>query len=200
MEIVLATRNRKKVEEFGRILAGTGIRLRTLDDFPDCPDVAEDSDTFSGNAVKKAVAVATYTGRPAVSDDSGLEVFALGGAPGVISARYAGEPSSDAANIAKLLAEMEMVPEEKRAARFVCCIALAVPGTEVVTFAGFAEGTIGREARGNMGFGYDPVFYPLGHDRTFAEMAPGGKDALSHRSLALDKFREYFNKVYISKT
>lgn len=191
MEIVLASRNRKKAEEIQRILAGQPIEVRSLADFPDCPDVEEDRDTFDGNAIKKAQAVAAYTGRMALADDSGLEVAALKGAPGVYSARYAGEGATDALNVEKMLSELADIPDSQRDARFVCCIALAAPDGEVHTFWGFAEGSIGRVPKGGSGFGYDPLFYPAGHDRTFAEMLPAEKDALSHRRKALRKLSDY---------
>lgn len=191
MDIVLATRNKKKVEEMSRILSGLDINILTLDDFPFCPEVEEDADTFEGNAVKKALAIAKCTKKIAVADDSGLEVYALNGAPGVISARYAGENADDIANIEKLLREMKDIPDEKRGACFVCCIAIAYPDGNTKTFFGFAEGRIGREPKGRMGFGYDPVFYPSGYNVTFAEMSPEQKDALSHRRKALDMLKEY---------
>lgn len=200
MDIVLATRNKKKVEEMSRILSGIDVNILTMDDFPSCPEVEEDMDTFEGNAVKKALVIAKCTNKIAVADDSGLEVYALNGAPGVMSARYAGENADDVANIEKLLNEMEDIPDEQRGARFVCCIALSFPykvsGKKVVTFFGFAEGRIGREPRGRMGFGYDPVFYPAGYDETFAEMSPEEKDALSHRGKALEGFKEYMKAHY----
>lgn len=197
MEIVLATRNKKKAEELKRILGGMDVSILTLNDFPLCPEVEEDRDTFEGNAVKKALSIAKCTNKIAVSDDSGLEVYVLNGAPGVRSARYAGENADDAANVEKLLLEMKDVPDEKRGARFVCCIALALPDGDIVTFHGLAEGRIGREVRGGRGFGYDPLFYPEGHERTFAEMSPGEKDVLSHRGKALEQFKEYIRNLQI---
>ena len=196
MDIVLATRNKKKIEEMSRILGGMGINILTMDDFPSCPEVEEDMDTFEGNAVKKALAITKCTNKIAVADDSGLEVYALKGGPGVMSARYAGENANDVANIEKLLSEMKDIPEEQRGARFVCCIALAYPNGKVETFLGFAEGRIGREPRGRMGFGYDPVFYPTGYNETFAEMLPEEKDALSHRGKAIERFKEYIKAHY----
>lgn len=208
MDIVLATRNKKKVEEMQRILNGMDINILTPDDFPSCPEVEEDMDTFEGNAVKKALAITKCTNKIAVADDSGLEVYALNGAPGVMSARYAGEDANDVANIEKLLREMKDTPDEQRGARFVCCIAFAYPDTPpvpplikggqggVITFFGFAEGSIGREPRGRIGFGYDPVFYPSGYNMTFAEMSPEEKDALSHRGKALEEFKEYMKVHY----
>ncbi len=196
MDIVLATRNKKKVEEMSRILCEMDINIVTMDDFPSCPEVEEDMDTFEGNAVKKALAITKCTNKIAVADDSGLEVYALKGAPGVMSARYAGENADDVANIEKLLSEMKDIPDEQRGARFVCCIAIAYPNGKTETFFGFAEGKIGREPSGRMGFGYDPIFYPTGYNKTFAEMLPEEKDALSHRGKALERFKEYMKAHY----
>ena len=186
MEIVLATRNKKKVEEIRRITAGLPITVRSLDDFPGCPETVEDRDTF-------ALEVGRFTGKPALSDDSGLEVDALHGAPGVHSAYFAPDATSgnDPRNYHKLLHDLERAPDGKRTARFVCCIALAFPDGRVETFFGRAEGRIGREPRGQKGFGYDPVFLPEGFDRTFAEMTAEEKDALSHRGKALGLLARY---------
>jgi len=192
MNIVLATRNKKKAEEMSRILAGTRAtsQILTLDDFPECQDVKEDGDTFEANAVKKAVYISKCTNATAIADDSGLEVDALNGAPGVFSARYAGESADDEANMRKLLNEMKGVPYEKRSARFVCCIAMVSEG-EVKTFFGYVAGRIGTEPRGRKGFGYDPVFYPEGCDRTFAEMSNAEKNAISHRGKAIRELQKY---------
>jgi XTP/dITP diphosphohydrolase len=188
MEIVLATRNKKKIEEIKRITADLPIRILSLDSFPDCPETIEDRDTFEGNAVKKANEACVCTGKPALADDSGLEVDALGGAPGVYSARYAGNAGgNDVRNYEKLLSELKNVPDGKRGARFVCCMALAFPDGTVKTFFGYAEGRIGHEPKGDTGFGYDPVFIPKGNKKTFAEMSGDEKDRLSHRGKALEK-------------
>ncbi|MEJ2685232.1 MAG: XTP/dITP diphosphatase [Candidatus Sulfobium sp.] len=195
MTIVLATRNRKKVEELKRLFADCDVSFVTLDAFPGCPEVEEDGKTFRANAVKKALQVALFTGCPAVADDSGLEVSALGGAPGVFSARYAGEGAGDRENLAKLMKEMRNVPDEGRQARFVCCIAFALPDGQVKTFSGYARGRIGRTRKGANGFGYDPVFYPLGHDRTFAELTDAGKDELSHRGKAMRKLYLFLKRL-----
>ncbi|MGO9014367.1 MAG: XTP/dITP diphosphatase [Dissulfurispiraceae bacterium] len=192
MEVVLATRNRKKVEEISRIFKGIGIVFLTQDDFPSCPEVEEDADTFEGNAVKKALTVARCTGKAAIADDSGLEVYELQGAPGILSARYAGPDADDRANNEKLLAAMQHLPDGKRGARFVCCIAFALPNGTVRTFTGFSEGTIGRQECGRSGFGYDPLFYPQDHRKTFAEVLPEEKDLLSHRKKALEQLRDYW--------
>jgi XTP/dITP diphosphohydrolase len=195
MEIVLATRNKKKIEEIKRITADLPITILSLDNFPDCQETVEDRDTFEGNAVKKAVEVCRCTGKPSLADDSGLEVDVLNGAPGVYSARYAGGTGSgnDVRNYEKLLAEVKNVPDEKRGARFVCCMALAYPDGAIKTFFGYAKGCIGREPRGKTGFGYDPVFIPEGHKNTFAEMSGEEKDLLSHRGKALEKLAEFLH-------
>ena len=196
MDLVLATRNRKKIEEITRILGRSGFVIRTLGDFPGCPVVPEDGRTFEENAVKKAVAVARFTGRIALADDSGLEVDALGGAPGVMSARYAGEMADDRMNLEKLLAEMRPIREAERRGRFVCCLALASPDGSVKTFLGTTEGRLGREPRGSRGFGYDPIFHPTGESRTFAEMDGDEKDAISHRGIALRAVRRYLAGIH----
>ena len=189
MNIVLATRNKKKIEEIKRITADLPITILSLDNYPDCPETVEDKDTFEGNAIKKAVEVCQCTGLPALADDSGLEVDVLGGAPGVYSARYAGSSGSgtDVRNYEKLLAELKNVPDEKRGAQFVCCMALAFPDGTEKSFFGYAKGCIGYEPKGQTGFGYDPVFIPEGHKRTFAEMSGEEKDRLSHRGKAIEK-------------
>jgi len=196
MEIVLATRNKKKIEEIRRITADLPITVLSLDNFPNCPETVEDKDTFEGNAIKKATEICQCTGKPALADDSGLEVDALGGAPGVYSARYAGGngEGNDVRNYQKLLDELRNVPEEKRGARFVCCMALVVPDGSVKTFLGYAKGRIGQEPRGPRGFGYDPVFVPEGHKKTFSEMSGDEKDRLSHRGKALEKLAEFLHR------
>jgi XTP/dITP diphosphohydrolase len=195
MDIVLATRNKKKVEEIRRITADLPINVLSLDDFPLCPETVEDRDSFEGNAVKKAVEVAQCTGKNALADDSGLAVDALGGAPGVYSARYDQEAKSgnDPKNYLKLLNDLKNIPAEERTAQFVCCLALAYPDGRTRTFFGHARGRIGYEPRGKKGFGYDPVFLPEGFDRTFAEMTAEEKDSLSHRGKAIEKLAEFLH-------
>jgi XTP/dITP diphosphohydrolase len=197
MTIVLATRNKKKVEEIGRIFSGYDIRFLTVDSFPGCPDVEEDGKTFRQNAVKKALFVAKFTGCPAVADDSGLEVRALDNAPGVFSARYAGKDADDRRNLNKLLRAMKGLEAEQRKARFACCIAFAMPDGSYRTFSGYTKGLIGKKPRGCNGFGYDPVFYPDGSSMTFAEMSDAEKDALSHRGKALRKLYTYLKNLFL---
>jgi XTP/dITP diphosphohydrolase len=191
MEIVLATRNKKKVEEIKRITEGMAVRIFTLDDFPGCPEVEEDGATFEENAVKKARTVARFAGKPALADDSGLEVYALGGDPGTRSARYSGADADDSKNTEKLLSDMRSLAKKDRKARFVCSLALAMSDGNVRTFNGYSEGSIGTEPRGANGFGYDPVFWPEGYDRTFAEMSSEEKDCLSHRGNAIRQLQRY---------
>ncbi len=200
MNIVLATRNKKKIEEMKKILSEiisqTDINIFTPDDFQQCMEVEEDGNTFEENAVKKARYISTCTGLTAIADDSGLEVDALNNAPGIFSARYAGPDADDTANCKKLLHAMEAVPDNKRGARFVCCIAVAT-GDSIKTFLGYAEGKIGTALQGKKGFGYDPLFYPEGHNRTFAEMSDDEKNALSHRGKALKELQKYLKETGI---
>ncbi len=198
MIIVLATRNKKKVEEISRIFEGYDVSFVTVDSFPGCPEVEEDGKTFRQNAVKKAVSIAKYTGCPAIADDSGLEVMALRRAPGVFSARYAGENADDRRNLMKLLWQMREMEGEDRRARFVCCIAFALPDGKYKTFTGYAEGKIAKKPKGFNGFGYDPVFYPSGRRRTFAEMSDSEKDAVSHRGKALGKLFNYLKYTVVN--
>ena len=187
MKMVLASQNHHKAQEMQAIL-GDKITLVTLDEagFGDL-EIIEDGDTFEANAIKKAVTVMRATGLPSISDDSGLCVDALDGAPGIYTARFAGEDATDDQNIAKLLSELDGVDMPQRTARFVCVIAVAVPGKEPVTFRGECEGKILTEKRGVGGFGYDPVFYVEKYGKAMAELAPEIKNSISHRSRALAK-------------
>ena len=182
-EIVAATGNRHKLREIRRILEPHGITVLGSRDVGGIPTVEETCDTFVGNASKKAYEVACAIGRTVLADDSGLEVFALNGRPGVLSARYAGNQAPDAKNVAKLLAEMTDVKERK--ARFVCVIALAGPTGVAGTAEGEVRGRIIAQPRGSNGFGYDPVFVPAGYSVTFAELEADEKNRISHRSAAL---------------
>lgn len=203
MDIVIATRNRKKAEEIKRIIGeelakdssrSADIRIFTLNDFPDCPEVIEDAGTIKGNAIKKALTVAKHIGMTALADDSGIEVYTLDGRPGVLSSRYAGADADDIKNVEKLLNEMRCVDDDKRGARFVCTVALSSPEGCVITFDGYIEGRIGKYPMGSGGFGYDPVFYPEGHTKTFAEIPDDEKDAISHRGKALRECFQYVNR------
>ncbi|MEW6247130.1 MAG: XTP/dITP diphosphatase [Nitrospirota bacterium] len=189
-ELVLATRNKDKGRELTALLADLGVVIRTLVEFPDAPEVIEDGETCEANAVKKAVAIARYTGLPAVADDTGLEVEALGGRPGVYAARYAGEDATYEDNWRKLLRELEGVPREKRWARFVTVAALAEPNGSVRTETGSLEGFIAEKPAGTEGFGYDPVFYVPELGKTLAELSSDEKNRISHRARAFAKVRE----------
>jgi XTP/dITP diphosphohydrolase len=182
--IVLATRNAHKVAELQRILASYGVELVGLDAFPDVPDVAETGETFAANALLKARATAAATDLVAVADDSGLEVHALNGMPGVLSARWAGRHGDDAANLRLVLDQLTDVPDERRGAAFVCAAAAVTPGGREVVVEGRLTGALTREPRGTNGFGYDPIFVPVGEERTTAEMSPEEKDVISHRGQA----------------
>lgn len=191
--IVLATRNQGKVKELREMLADFPVDIRSLADFGPLPEVVEDGATFDDNAYKKALFTAKALGLPAMADDSGLVVEALDGAPGVHSARYAGEEADDAANIAKLLKAME--GREDRRAAFVCVLSLAVPAGPALTYEGRCEGEITHEPRGSQGFGYDPVMFyaPLG--KTFAELTSEEKNRVSHRGAAMVQVRTEFAKI-----
>jgi XTP/dITP diphosphohydrolase len=190
MRLVLATRNKNKVEELLHLLAGLDVRLSSLLDHPEVPEVVEDGATFLANAQKKAHEVASATGEWALADDSGLVVEALGGEPGVHSARYAGKQGDYAANNRKLLAEMQGVPDGKRQAAFVCTMVLASPAGQEWTATGRCDGRIIRELTGSMGFGFDPLFYVEAERATMAELPMARKNAISHRGRALAKMRE----------
>jgi XTP/dITP diphosphohydrolase len=190
MKLVLATRNPGKVRELSQLLSPLGYEVLSLEHFPGVPEVVEDGATFKDNAVKKATAVARHTGQLALADDSGLEVDYLGGAPGVRSARFAGEGHDDRANNEKLLRLLAGVPPEKRTARFRCVVAVATPEGKVLTTEGTCEGIIAEEPRGEGGFGYDPLFYVPSCGKTFAELDPEVKNRISHRGRALALMRE----------
>jgi len=185
--ILLATANPHKVEEIKALLEAARIRAQVLSllDFPHLQLPEETGDTMEENAVAKATAAADATGIIAVADDSGLEVEALGGAPGVHSKRFAGESATDPVRYEKLLSLMKDVPEEKRRARFRCCIAIAVPGQEPQVVEGICQGKIAFSPAGEHGFGYDPVFLPEGLSCTMAQLPMEEKNSISHRSRAL---------------
>lgn len=188
--IVVATRNQGKLREIREALSGLPVELVAADEIPGAPEVIEDGETFFDNAAKKALALALHSGLPALADDSGLEVDALGGAPGVYSARYAGEKATDADNIAKLLAELNGRPGASRAARFVAVILLALPDGRILSARGECAGEIAHAPAGSGGFGYDPVFYHPRFGRTFAEISSAEKLSVSHRGAALQLLRD----------
>ncbi len=195
--LLLGTHNPGKIHEIKLILGDVGWTLRSLRDFDGVGVAAEHADTYSGNAILKAQFYARATemfapGMLALADDSGLEVEALGGAPGVLSARYAGEHASDADRRALLLSELAKIGSDNRRARFVCAIALARADGEIVNLSeGVCEGMITFAPRGTSGFGYDPLFVPDGYDQTFAELSDEVKNQISHRARALIKVRDY---------
>ncbi len=195
MDLVIATKNRNKLEEIRQILAGTGLRVLGSADIQALPDVVEDGLTFEENARKKALTIAKLTGRLTLADDSGLVVDALNGRPGVLSARYSGENATPAENNQKLLEELKDIPMKKRTARFVCVMALARPSGKVSVVEGRAEGLITSELRGREGFGYDPLFLVPEKGKTFAEMTSTEKNRISHRAVALHKAAEILGAV-----
>ena len=189
VEILVATRNSHKLREFRQMFAGTRYTLVTLDAIPNAPEVIEDGVTFQANADKKARQLAVFSGRITIADDSGIEIDALDGRPGVWSARYAGVDGdgADAANNAKMLEELDGVPDEQRTARYRCVLAVVRPDGEARYADGSCEGRIGYAPRGQHGFGYDPYFLVSGDfgGRTMAELEPDEKNAISHRGEAL---------------
>jgi XTP/dITP diphosphohydrolase len=185
VELLLATRNPGKLRELQEIAAGSPLVWRGLDEFPGVPEAVEDGPTFAENARRKALHYAAATGLPTLADDSGLEVDALGGAPGVLSARYAGVEQDDAANVRKLLAALAGVPAERRTARFRCSMAFVRAGEVLRESAGVIEGRIAAAPRGTGGFGYDPIFLVPALGKTAAELDPQQKHAISHRGQAL---------------
>lgn len=194
--LVVGTRNRKKREEIRDILGDLGLELRDLTAWPDAPEVVEDGATFADNARKKAVELAKHLHHWVLGEDSGLVVPALRGRPGVYSARYAGKQGDDEANNDKLLAELAPLPDDHRAAYYVCTAALADPQGEVQAVTeGRCHGVIVRERRGTGGFGYDPLFLVPEYHRTFGELSPRVKHALSHRARALAQLRPALRRV-----
>jgi len=191
MKIVIATANAHKAAEIRAMLEGADVELLDLGDFPSITLPAETGSTFAENACAKARYVARSLSMPALADDSGLVVDALGGRPGIYSSRYAGPGATDAENVSKLLGELKGVEEEKRTARFFCAAALALAGGETVVFEGALEGRIAARARGDRGFGYDPVFIIPDLGRTAAELDAREKNRISHRARALAGLRRW---------
>jgi len=183
MKILIASRNAHKIQEIREIFNLPGVEWVSTAEFPELHDVVEDGETFEANAIKKATELARATGLWALADDSGLEVAALGNAPGVFSARYAGEPCNHAHNNAKLL--RELAGKSDRSARFRCVAALSDPSGRAETVSGSCPGRIVEAPRGAKGFGYDPLFVPEGYAATFAEMGNEQKNKLSHRGRAM---------------
>lgn len=193
--LLLGTRNPGKIYEIKLILGDLPLEFPSLNDFPYVAVAVEDADTYAGNAIKKAVFYARATGVAALADDSGLEVDALGGAPGVVSHRYAGKDADDADRRKFLLSELAETGSDNLRARFVCAIAIATVAGEVLNLSeGICEGTITFEPRGESGFGYDPLFVPDGFDQTFGELSDEIKNRISHRARALLKLRDFLNQ------
>jgi XTP/dITP diphosphohydrolase len=189
--ILIATQNKKKKMEIINILKNIpGIVLRGSEDFPFLPLVEENGNTFQENAIKKATTLAKACNTWTMADDSGLEIDALNGRPGIFSSRYAGPGATDEKNIEKVLSELKGIPKERRKARFVCSIALASPSQLLFVVDGSCEGLITEEPRGKNGFGYDPIFYATDYHQTFGELVPSIKNTISHRAIALKQFKE----------
>ena len=193
--IVIATRNKGKKSEISDLLKGFPVDIKGLDDFGPIPHIEEDGNTFDENAYKKASFTARILGFPALADDSGLLVEALGGAPGVLSARYAGENATDEQRCQKLLQEME--GKTNRKAAFECVISIAVPTGPALTYEARCEGLIAEQPSGSNGFGYDPVFYYPPLNKTFGELTIEEKSRVSHRGKALREFKDELDKVMI---
>jgi XTP/dITP diphosphohydrolase len=191
--IVLATRNEGKVKEINELLKDFPVDIKSLNAFGPIPEVEEDGETFDDNAYKKASFTAKVLGLPAIADDSGLIVDALDGAPGVKSARYAGENATDADNIKKLLHEMK--GKTNRKAAFQCVISIAVPSGPALSYEAKCEGEITTEPKGTGGFGYDPVFYYSSYGKTFAESSMAEKNKVSHRGRALAEVAGEFDQI-----
>ena len=193
--LVLASRNAGKTSEIRDLLKAFPVQICNLDDFGPLPEVEEDGETFDENAYKKAYFAARVLGLPALADDSGLVVEALGGAPGVYSARFAGDNASDADRCAKLLDAMK--GHNQRNAAFECVLSIAVPEGPALTYEGRCEGQITHQPRGKSGFGYDPIFFYPPSNKTFAEMTMAEKSKVSHRGRALQELLSEFDKVLI---
>jgi XTP/dITP diphosphohydrolase len=198
-ELLVATGNAGKVRELAALLEGTGIALRSLQDFPGLPAVVEDGETFEENAIKKARSACTASGLSVLADDSGLVVAALDGRPGVHSARYAGEGCSDRDNNRKLLAELALIPPAERKASFRCVIALCLPGGTCRTFSGELHGVITAQPAGNGGFGYDPLFMVPEYGMTLAELPLEIKNRISHRGRAFAALQQFLRAEQAGK-
>lgn len=198
--LVLATQNLGKVAEFKAGLGDLGIEIKSLVDFPHCPEIEEDGDTFAANALKKARVACAFTSYPSLADDSGLEVKALGGAPGVHSHRFAGPEEDDEANNALLLKKLKGLPPEQRQAQFRTVVALVFDTDNEITVEGICNGIIIEKGRGSGGFGYDPLFYLPKFDRTMAELTIQEKNSVSHRGQAIRKLRERLKEMIKEKS
>ena len=193
MKIFLATKNIGKINEFKRLVAGKNIEVLSIADSEDIPEVEEDGETFEENSQKKAVEIAKYLNMYTISDDSGLCVDYLNGAPGIYSARYSGEDANDSKNIDKLLKDLEGVNE--RTAKFVSVVSMAKPDGEVYSYRGEADGEIMNERHGTKGFGYDPVFFSYELNKSFGEASNEEKKSVSHRAKAFEKLMKEIDKI-----
>jgi XTP/dITP diphosphohydrolase len=199
IELVVATRNKKKLSEIKDILKGIKIKLLSLDSFKDAPRVVENGKTFQENAVKKAVKLARFTGKPCLGEDSGLCVDALDGAPGIYSARFSGRDKSDLKNNLKLLRLLKDLPLSKRNAHYVCAVALADKNGLLGVVEGKCSGLIAPEPKGSAGFGYDPLFHIPKYKKTFAQLGEKIKHKMSHRYHALKKARSVIEKRIVKR-
>ncbi|MBM3856652.1 MAG: RdgB/HAM1 family non-canonical purine NTP pyrophosphatase [Verrucomicrobia bacterium] len=193
MPLFLATRNRHKTREIQTML-GEGVVVRDATEIPELPEIEETGMTFEANAKLKAEGISKHISGFVLADDSGLEVDALGGEPGIYSARYAGPGCTDVQNTELVLKKMEGVPQERRTGRFRCVLAVARDGKTMATFDGTVEGRLTAEITGEGGFGYDPIFIPEGYQKSFGELPAELKNSMSHRGRALEQFREWFVK------
>jgi len=194
-ELLVATRNKKKLEEIKDLLKNLPLKITSLEDYPDIPSVEEDGTTFRSNALKKAQAVAFYTKKLTLGEDSGLEVKILGNQPGVYSARFAGEGATDEENNRKLLKMLEGVPAKQRQARYRSAAVLAIPRKTIAVATGSCQGLIGLTPKGKNGFGYDPLFLIPRFQKTFGELPSEIKSTMSHRSRALKKLKGILRKA-----
>lgn len=188
-ELLVATKNQGKLREIRELLKEFDLKVTSLSDYPDCPDIVEDGKTFKANAVKKATVIGKHTGKLTLGEDSGLQVKALGNKPGIYSARFSDPNATDEKNNDKLLASLKNVPLSKRQARYRCFVALSDGEKLVGVVDGSCAGLITKERRGNNGFGYDPLFLIARHNKTFGELDPAIKAKISHRARALKKLK-----------
>ncbi|WP_249870949.1 XTP/dITP diphosphatase [Oceanobacillus saliphilus] len=195
-QIIIATKNKGKAKEFKEFFSKHDIEAISLLDLEqEIPDVEETGSTFEENAALKAEQIANLLKTPVLADDSGLMIDALDGRPGLFSARYAGEPKNDQANIRKVLEEMQEVPVSERTARFICVLAVAIPGENTIFRTGFCEGTISNLEKGENGFGYDPIFTPDGYEVTMAELPAEIKNQISHRKNAITQLEKWIHSL-----
>jgi XTP/dITP diphosphohydrolase len=198
MELLVATKNKGKLREIRELLKDLDLNVTSLEDYADLPEIIEDGKTFTANAIKKAATIAMYTKTLTLGEDSGLEVTALGNKPGVYSSRFSGEGATDKKNNAKLLRMLKKVPMKKRQARYRCCAALADARGLVAVLSGSCSGVIAARAKGNNGFGYDPLFFIPRLKKTFGELDLSVKGTISHRARAMKKVKQTLRKYLAS--